>query len=82
MRLRPDPLGPQHDEREPGWFRGHFKWNEGLGDVQTEAILHSSALERFAAENGVQHHYERLPYHPSNLKEHSKVRDYYIKEPA
>ena len=43
MRLRPDPLGPQHDEREPGWFSGHFKWNEGLRDVQTEAIAFECA---------------------------------------
>jgi hypothetical protein len=26
MTLHPDPLGPQHDEREPGYLRGRFKW--------------------------------------------------------
>ena len=39
-RTNPDPLGAQHDEREPGWFGGRFKWSEGLREIQDEAILH------------------------------------------
>ena len=54
-----DPLGPQHDECEPGYFRGRFKWTEGLREVQNEAILHPTLLDRFAAKEGVQHYYER-----------------------
>jgi uncharacterized protein (DUF2235 family) len=80
MKLNPDPLGPQHDEREPGWFGGRFKWSEGLREVQTEAILHSTLLDRFAAEDGVQHYYERLAYRPPNLSSHSKVKQYYVAE--
>jgi hypothetical protein len=59
LKLNPDPLGPQHDEREPGWFRGRFKWTEGLREIQDAAILHSTVLERFAASGGVQHYYDR-----------------------
>ncbi|WP_426533045.1 phospholipase effector Tle1 domain-containing protein [Bradyrhizobium sp. McL0615] len=77
LKLRPDPLGPQHDEREPGYLGGRFKWEEGLREVQDEAILHSTVLERLAAKNGVQHYYERLTYRPENLKNHLKVKQYY-----
>lgn len=77
MALHPDPLGPQHDEREPGYLRGRFKWSEGLRRVEDEAILHSSVLARFAAPEGVQHFYRRAVYRPSNLSGHTKVKQYY-----
>lgn len=77
LKLHPDPLGPQHDEREPGYLGGRFKWDEGLREVQDEAILHSTVLERFAVNGGVQHYYERLPYRPKNLRSHVKVKKYY-----
>ncbi|MHC2676953.1 uncharacterized protein (DUF2235 family) [Bradyrhizobium diazoefficiens] len=77
LKLNPDPLGPQHDEREPGWLGGRFKWAEGLREVQPEAILHSSVLERLAAKDGVQHYYELALYRPRNLARHSKLGDYY-----
>jgi hypothetical protein len=64
LKLNPDPLGPQHDEREPGWFGGSFKWDEGLREVPDAAILHSAVLDRFAAKDGVQHYYERTSYRP------------------
>lgn len=76
LRLNPDPLGAQHDEREPGYCGGRFKWTEGLREVQPDASLHSSVLERLAAAN-VQHFYERKPYRPVNLAEHHKVAHYY-----
>ncbi|XIA68061.1 hypothetical protein ACFIOY_05750 [Bradyrhizobium sp. TZ2] len=76
LKLHPDPLGPQHDEREPGWLRGRIKWTQGLRKVQDAAILHSTVLERFAASE-VQHYYRRMIYRPENLKAHSKVRQYY-----
>lgn len=82
LRLHPDPLGPQHDEREPGWFGGRFRWPEGFRDVQPEAALHSTVLERFAGNDGVQHYYERSPYRPPNLSEHSKVKNYYAEKPS
>jgi uncharacterized protein (DUF2235 family) len=77
LKLHPDPLGPQHDEREPGHLGGHFKWEEGLREVQDKAILHSTVLERFAHNGGVQHCYERMPYRPENLRSHAKVKGYY-----
>lgn len=76
LKMHPDPLGPQHDEREPGWFRGRFKWTEGFREIQDGAILHSTVLKRFAASD-VQHYYQRMIYRPENLKTHSKVRQYY-----
>lgn len=78
LTLHPDPLGPQHDEREPGYLRGRLKWTEGLREVQDEAILHSSVLARFAAPRGVQHFYQRGDYRPPNLSGHAKVKQYYM----
>jgi len=77
LRLSPDPLGQQHDEREPGRLRGLIKWKRGLRDIQPRAILHSSVLTRFDAPDGVQHFYDRRPYRPENLCEHEKVVKYY-----
>lgn len=77
LHLSPDPLGPQHDEREPGWFCGRSKWPEGLREIQPEAILHSSVLKRFAAKDGVQHYFETAPYRPKNLSGHLKLKSYY-----
>jgi uncharacterized protein (DUF2235 family) len=82
LKLHPDPLGPQHDEREPGYLGGRFRWTEGLRHVEDEAILHSSVLARFAANDGVQHYYEQTIYRPPNLRDHSKVKQYYGTRPA
>ena len=80
LKLHPDTLGPQHDEREPGYLSGRFKWSEGVRNVQDEAILHSTVLKRFAANGGVQHYYERMPYRPENLRSHAKVKKNYEAE--
>ena len=77
LKLNPNPLGPQHDEREPGYLGGRFKWTESLRRVEDQAILHPSVLARFAANDGVQHYYEQTIYRPPNLKDHSKVKQYY-----
>jgi uncharacterized protein (DUF2235 family) len=77
LKLNPDPLGPQHDEREPGYLAGRFRWTEGPRHVEDEAVLHPSVLARFAANDGVQHYYEQTVYRPPNLKDHSKVKQYY-----
>ena len=53
------------------------KWAEGLREVQPEAILHPSVLERLAAKDGVQHYYELAPYRPANLAAHSKLGEFY-----
>lgn len=57
QQLRPDPLGPQHDEREPGFWG--IRWPKGLRHVDPEAILHSSVYARTAA--------ERVPHFTSIL---------------
>src|SRR5258708_7831081 len=47
LKLNPDPFGPQHDEREPGWFT----WDEGLREIGDEPLLHATVLHRFAAKD-------------------------------
>jgi uncharacterized protein (DUF2235 family) len=67
LQLRPDPLGPQHDEREPGFWG--FRWPRGLRDVKPDAVLHPSVYERAAASR-VPHFYDRREYGPENLSGH------------
>jgi uncharacterized protein (DUF2235 family) len=76
LQLRPDPLGPQHDAREPGWLGGRLKWAKALRKIDPDAILHPTVYERFAAAR-VQHFYEMKPYRPENLAAHKKLRKYY-----
>ncbi|MGZ3337535.1 MAG: hypothetical protein ACXVBV_19615, partial [Isosphaeraceae bacterium] len=71
LQLRPDPLGPQHDEREPGFWG--IRWPKGLRHVDPEAILHSSVYARAAAER-VPHFYSNEEYSPENLVEHVKFQ--------
>jgi uncharacterized protein (DUF2235 family) len=78
LQLNPDPLGPQHDAREAGFFGGRLKaWKEGHRKVDPCAILHSSVYKRFDAPDGVQHFYSREPYRPTNLSGHEKLTKYY-----
>lgn len=77
LSLHPDPLGAQHDEREPGFFGGRYKWKLGSRSILDDAILHPSVLKRFAATGGVQHYYERTDYRPENLRTHVGVKDYF-----
>lgn len=72
LQLRPDPLGPQHDEREPGFIFG-IRWPKGLRRVDPEAVLHSSVFERAGAEQ-VPHFYEFSEYCPVNLADHVKFQ--------
>jgi len=76
LMLRPDALGPQHDEREPGFLGGCFKWTKGLRKIDSDAILHPSVYERFAA-GKVQHFYEMKAYRPENLSQHERLKRYY-----
>ncbi len=76
LKLNPDPRGPQHDAREPGYFGGRFKWGKALRKIDTDAILHASVYERFAAEK-IQHFYAMQAYRPDNLSEHKKLKQYY-----
>ena len=76
LKMRPDPLGPQHDAREPGYLWGHFKWKKALRPIESDAILHPSVYQRLAA-NEVQHFYEMAPYRPENLSKHVNLTQYY-----
>jgi hypothetical protein len=74
--LRPDPRGPRHDAREPGYFGGRIKWRKALRKIDSNAVLHPPVYERFAADK-VQLFYEMKPYRPENLSEHERLRHYY-----
>ena len=76
LQLSPDALGPQHDEREPGYFGGRLKWTKALRKIDPDAILHPSVYDRFAADK-VQHFYEMKPYRPENLVNHENLSRYY-----
>jgi uncharacterized protein (DUF2235 family) len=80
LQLNPDPLGPQHDEREPGYFWGKLKWPKALRDVNHDAVLHQSVYDRFATPS-VQHFYDMRPYRPENLSGHDKLKQYYPEPP-
>src|SRR5260370_2829361 len=71
LQLRPDPLGPQHDEREPGSCG--IRRPKGLRHVDPEAILHSCVYARAAAER-VPHFYATEEYSPDNLADHIKFQ--------
>jgi len=72
LQVRPDPLGPQHDEREPGFLWG-IRWPKGLRHIDPEAVLHSSVYKRAAAER-VPHFYDTIDYSPENLVDHVKFQ--------
>ena len=76
LQLRPDPCGPQHDAREPGYLWGKLKWTKALRKIDPDAILHQSVYERFA-DDKVQHFYEMKPYRPENLADHKNLKQYY-----
>ena len=76
LQLNPDARGPQHDEREPGYFGGRLKWTKALRKIAPDAILHPSVYDRFAADK-VSQFYEMKPYRPENLATHKKLQQYY-----
>ena len=80
LQLYPDPRGPQHDAREPGYFGGGLKWPKALRKIDPDAPLHGSVYQRFAADK-VQHFYEMKPYRPENLMNHENLQKYYSNEP-
>jgi uncharacterized protein (DUF2235 family) len=79
--LWPDPCGPQHDPREPGYLWGRIKWPWGLRTIDPNAVLHPTVYERFAADK-VRHFYEIKPYRPENLSQHDRLKSYYPTQSA
>jgi uncharacterized protein (DUF2235 family) len=75
LQLNPNPLGPQHDEREPGFFQQ--LWSEGLRKIDPNAILHPSVYKRFEAIKGVPHFYYYKLYRPTNLTNHKNLIKFY-----
>jgi hypothetical protein len=72
LQVRPNALGPQHDEREPGFFGR--KWPRGLRTIQPVAKLHSSVYARAFAEK-VLHFYDHRKYDPENLSGHIEFQE-------
>ena len=82
----PDPFGLQHDECEgvldlqPSWLRkltrDRLTWTAQLRQIQNDATLHTSVLERFRAPE-VPRMGEVESYRPVNLRDHSLVQQYY-----
>jgi len=80
LRVYPSATGPQHDECRKGfagiWKRLGFKWNMKYRDVDNDAPLHPSVLERFAAPEIL--NYDLMaPYRPEALRNHELVKHYY-----
>ena len=80
LRVYPSPTGPQHDECRSGfsgiWGRLGFKWNVKRRDIDHDAPLHPSVLERFAAPAVLDYDVIR-PYRPEPLRNHDEVKQYY-----
>ncbi len=81
LRVYPSATGPQHDERRKGfagiWKRLGFKWNMKYRDIDNDAPLHPSVLERFAAP-AILNYDVIVPYRPEPLRNHEQVKHYYV----
>lgn len=71
--MHPDPLGMQHDETRGLVFR--FARGK-LRTLKKDAPLHTSVLDRLAAEEAEQFGVS-APYRPENLRMHEKAAAYY-----
>jgi uncharacterized protein (DUF2235 family) len=80
LRVYPSATGPQHDECRKGfgglWGCLGFKWMVKYRDIEHNAPLHASVLERFAA-HAVLIYDVIAPYRPVPLREHDLVKQYY-----
>jgi uncharacterized protein (DUF2235 family) len=84
LRIHPSPTGPQHDECRKGfggiWMLLGFKWTKKYRDIDDDAPLHASVLDRFAAP-AILDYDLMVPYRPEPLRNHNQVKHYYG-EPA
>lgn len=76
LRLRPDPLGMQHDETRSPIFRLARKRFRVLRD---DAPLHPSVIDRLRAPE-VQQYDVSAPYRPTNLAGHQDARELFRDE--
>ena len=72
LRIYPDATGVQHDERKSGWL----PWKLGLRTIHEDAPLHLSVIERFEADEVVNHD-DVKPYRPKSLRNHKDTKQYY-----
>jgi uncharacterized protein (DUF2235 family) len=81
LRVYPSATGPQHDECRKGfagiWKRLGFKWNMKYRDIDNDAPLHPSVLQRFA-EPAILNYDVMVPYRPEPLRNHEQVKHYYV----
>ena len=81
LRVYPSAMGPQHDECRKGlggiWRRLGFKWSVKYRDIDSDAPLHPSVLERFAAP-AILNYDVIVPYRPEPLRNHEQVKHYYV----
>lgn len=78
----PDSAGPQHCEvwsvsdRFYRWWNCWIRWPVQSRQIDPDAPLHPSVLERFDARAVLQCEIKK-PYRPGSLREHDKVKHYY-----
>lgn len=85
LNLFPDPAGLQHSEIEsmresyPSWWPASWRhtWAETPREINPQAPLHPTVLQRFALKVGVLHFGLRRAYQPVNLATHTKLGEYY-----
>lgn len=79
LRVYPCATGLQHDECRkgfPGIWGRLFRWKVKQRNIDHDAPLHTSVLERFAAREVLI--YDRMaPYRPEPLRCHDEVKQYY-----
>ena len=85
LQLKPDPLGPQHDEVKAGFsfFGGgllrklRFTWKAKDRSIPSNADLDKSVIARFECVDGVLQYDKTDPYRPVPLKTHEVVGKFY-----
>ena len=83
LQLNPDPFGPQHDEREPGYFGGALQ----VGRKGTARSSPARSCIRRSTSGSMRPTASRIstaarPYRPTNLSDHEKLAKYYPAAPT
>lgn len=81
LQVHPSATGPQHDECRKGfagiWKKLGMKWKQKDRDIEQNAPLHLSVLERFAA-SGILDYDVITACRPEPLRYHDEVKHYYV----